>query len=318
MPADESPQQPPGSATAWIRDRFKQSIANRPATPEEKLPERIGRYTVIERVGRGAIANVYRATDGAKDIAIKVIRQDQAGAEAEAVFKREASILQGLRHPDIIQLHEIGREGDTLYLVMDFIPGPTLQYAIDEDTPRSELMTLLVRVARAVDFAHRHGVIHRDLKPQNILVGPDGPVVTDFGIARAMDAVTRTNKAVPIGTPTHMAPEQIDRRIAQLGPATDVWGLGVILYQILTRRLPFVDEDAAGIFARVLHDKPRAPTGLGPLYEAVCVRALEKDPSDRYASAATFADDLEAAMSGKPVANRHPIRKFLRRLFRGR
>jgi len=316
---------PPQSTTAWIRDRFKANVLKHghQAPPAEPVPERIGRYKVIERIGRGAIANVYRASDEAgRDVAIKVIRSDQAGADAEAVFRREANILQKLRHPDIILLHVIDRDGDGLYLVMDYVPGPTMQYVIDQGAPRAELVALLTRVARAVDHAHRHGIVHRDLKPQNILVGPDGPVVTDFGIARAMDAVTRVKGALPVGTPTHMAPEQVDRRLAAIGPATDVWGLGVVLYTVLTRRLPFIDTDTPALYARILNDAPRPPRMLdGEVpepFESVCLRALEKRADDRHASASEFADELERASAGGPL-QRPPLKRlgrWIRRLFK--
>jgi len=315
-------QKPGFSTTAWIRDRFRQT-AKRAALPApEPMPARVGRWKVIERIGRGSIANVYRAADdGGREVAVKVIRPDQAGAEAEAVFQREGSILQGLKHPDIIALHETGRAEQGVYLVMDYIAGPTMQYVIEEGAPREELVAMLSRVARAVHHAHKHGIVHRDLKPQNILVGADGPIVTDFGIARAMDAVTRVKGAAPVGTPTHMAPEQIDRRLANVGPATDVWALGVILYYVLAKRLPFYDIDSPGIFARVLKDAPRAPrlvdSAVPAALEAVCLRALEKDPEDRHPSAEAFADELDRAAAGKKV--KRPwrfVRRLLRRLFK--
>ncbi|MBI2932055.1 MAG: serine/threonine protein kinase [Planctomycetes bacterium] len=314
------PRRPFSSTTAWIRDRFRQSIKAKGASPPsgEPLPQNIGPYKVIERIGRGSVANVYRAADEAgRDVAVKVIRHDQAGPEAEAVFKREAAILKGLSHPDIVVLREIARANEGLYLAMDYVPGPTLQVVIEHGAPREEQLYLLMRVARAVHYAHTHGIVHRDLKPQNILIGPDGPIVTDFGIARAMDSITRVKNQPPIGTPTHMAPEQIDRRLAAIGPATDIWALGVILYTILCRRLPFVDIDAASTFRRVLAEAPRPPrridASVPAALEIVCLHALQKTPENRYATAEAFADDLERGATGQPIAQPGP---WLKRLFR--
>lgn len=301
--ADAKPRR---STTAWIRERFKKSVeASTAALPAaEPLPSRVGRYRVLERVGRGSIANVYRAEDeNGRRVAVKVMRPDQAGADAEAVFRHEGKLLSELRHLGLVALHEVGTDGSGLYLVMDFVEGPTLQAALDREMPREELLPILVEVAQSVGFAHRHGVIHRDLKPQNILLGAQGPVVTDFGIARAIDAVTRTTRQIPIGTPTHMAPEQIDRKLALLGPATDVWALGVMLYQILCGRLPFMADDVGGVYRLILREEPVPPHRVSPQVseplEGVCMRALRKEPRERPSSAAVFADELLAAIEGR-------------------
>lgn len=247
----------------------------------------LGRYELLERIGSGGSATVWKARDPELDrlVAIKVLERGEVDR-----LKQEATAAARLRHPDIVAVHEVGPD----YLVMDFIDGSTLAAT---DRPLAERVRLLEIVARAIHHAHEAGVLHRDLKPTNILVDREGrPVITDFGLAKLLGADDLTRTGAVVGTPGYMAPEQV--RGKGQGPQTDVWALGVILHEMITGRRPFAGKTAVDVYDQIVRKEPAAVPGpLG----AVVARALEKDPARRYPTAALFADELARHLRGEAV-----------------
>jgi Protein kinase domain/PA14 domain len=254
--------------------------------------QKIGRYEIGKLLGEGGSAVVYEAYDPSLDrlVALKVLR-DQGGAlgkgasdEAILRLKREAQAVARLRHPNIVAIHEVGPN----YISMELVSGQTFA-ELGPGMSIAERVLVLTTVAQTVAFAHVHGVIHRDLKPTNILVEDGGRIVlTDFGIARVMDSDALTRHDRVMGTPQYMAPEQV--RGETSGPAADIWALGVLLYEALTGKRPFEGENDLQIFHKIDHETPRVPPGpLG----LIVAHALCRRPQDRYPSAESFAADLQ-------------------------
>jgi len=281
---------------------------------------RIGKYRLVREVGRGGMAVVYEAEDPdlRRRVALKVVREDRADTRFIRRHHREASIAAQLQHPNIVAIHEVGMARDSSgaavhFIAMDFVEGRTLSELLRErKTPRSELLRIVEEIAWAAAHAHGKEVVHRDLKPANVLVEKSGRVLlTDFGLARADDLATRmTVSGALLGTPQYMAPEQVEGRQGQVGTRTDVYGLGTILYEILTGRPPFIGENQASLFRRILEEDPPRPGSVARGVEAeldwICMKSLAKDPQARYADARGFADDLRRFRLGEPVEARRP------------
>ncbi|MBI2930060.1 MAG: tetratricopeptide repeat protein [Planctomycetes bacterium] len=268
------------------------------------------RYTLLEELGRGGMGIVYRARDTRlqRDVALKLLRDDALiEPEDRARFRREALAMARLSHPNVVAVHDVGEQGARPYLVMELVEGRPLTDVLKNPPAVDPLLALMEKVARAVHHAHERGIIHRDLKPSNILVTPSGePKVADFGIARlAGPQATLTHSGTLRGTPADMAREQIRARGEALTPQTDVYALGAILYEILTGRPPFDAPTLPELFQRILADDP-APPGRAP--QAICIKALEKDPRRRYETARDFADDLRRHLDGEPVLAKPPSR----------
>jgi tetratricopeptide (TPR) repeat protein/tRNA A-37 threonylcarbamoyl transferase component Bud32 len=267
----------------------------------------VGRYLVVERRGQGASGRVYRAIhqDLLKHVALKILTLgEDAPRSVVERFRREAATAAGLRHPGIVGVHDVGVDGDLHYIAMDLVEGVTLDQWTGKEPGRDAILAVLENVARAVGFAHEEGVLHRDLKPHNILVQPDGrPVVVDFGLARAQSDATLTRDGAVLGTPRYMAPEQVRGEVQSLTPAADVYALGIVLHECLAGERPFTESDA-GLPVLVkgsprLDDRVRALLGTG--LAAVCAKCLEPDPRDRYADATELAEELERVQAGMPV-----------------
>jgi hypothetical protein len=285
------------------------------------------RYRVISLLGQGGMGAVYGAEDlqtGAP-VAVKVLVESAAGdAEALARFEREAQLAAQVGGAGgVVPVHALGEHRGNPYFVMDLVEGRDLGVVFREGSmePRA-LAALLADVARTLEGCHRAGVVHRDLKPENVIVREhDGrPLVADFGLAQggAAERLTRTGQL--LGTPAYMSPEQA-RTGERVGPATDVYSLGAILYHGSTGRLPFEGKSVLGILAKVISDDPVAPSKVADVPEdldAVCLKALEKAPEHRYASAGALAEDLERLARGEPVGARpvSGIMRYGRRLAR--
>ncbi|MBI2932049.1 MAG: protein kinase [Planctomycetes bacterium] len=259
------------------------------------------RYELIEELGSGAMAVVYRARDLAlgRDVAVKILRHEYAcDPQFLARMQREAQVVAKLDHPNIVRLYDVREDA----LVMELVQGQRLQL---DRLALPERLRVIEDVARAVHAAHEHGVVHRDLKPDNILMEPSGRVVlTDFGLAHLADARSRlTRSGAAVGTPLYMAPEQIRGEPAD-GRA-DVYSLGVMLYEAFAGRPPFMAHTIIELYKRVLHEEPPRLPGAAPDFVTVCLRALAKDPRDRYTTAAAFADDLSRLRKGEAVSSRH-------------
>ncbi len=263
--------------------------------------QRIGRYEIVKPLGEGGSALVYEAYDPTLDrhVAIKVLR-DEGGAhangptsdEATRRLKREAQAVARLRHPNVVAIHEVGPN----YIAMELVSGQTFA-EIGTQMSIEQRVVVLTTVAQAVAFAHAHGVVHRDLKPTNILVEDGGRIVlTDFGIASVVGADSLTRHDRVMGTPQYMAPEQVRGETA--GPAADIWALGVLLCEAVAGKRPFEGENDLQIFHKINSERPEIPPG--PLGQIVA-RALARRPQDRYPNAEAFASDLQRWSRGDRV-----------------
>lgn len=264
------------------------------------------RYDLGGQIGRGGMAQVYLATDRllGRQVAVKVL--DRALADDAAFverFKREAQAAASLNHPNVVPIYEWGAVDDTYYIVMGYVPGLNLKEALRQSgpLPEAEVLRIGAQVAAALDVAHQHGIVHRDIKPHNILLEPGGQVVvTDFGIARAAGSSQLTATNVILGTAEYLAPEQ-----AQRGPVdgrADLYSLGIVLYELLTGRTPFKGESMMAVAWQHVNEPPPTPRELGlqlsDLTEQAVLKAIEKDPTQRYQTAAEMRDALTEARDG--------------------
>ncbi len=310
-------------------------------------PPQIPGFHMVRELGRGGMGVVYLARDEKlnREVAVKVLLSGEfASEQARQRFRTEAEAVARLKHPNIVEVHAFGETDGRPYLVLEFVAGGSLDQRLQTAAlePRVAAETL-ARLADAIDHAHRNGILHRDLKPANILLSgvrsqesgvgdrgatltPDSclltPKVSDFGLAKRLDAsvgVTETSQL--LGTPSYMAPEQC-RGAKDVGPAADVYSLGVILYECLTGRPPFKAATAIETLAQVMDREPVSPRTLNPAVprdlETVCLKCLSKEPAKRYGSAGELADDLRRYLEGRPVQACPPsaayrFRKFARR-----
>ncbi len=268
------------------------------------------RYEILERAGEGAVAVVLRALDRelGREVAIKVLHERHAeSSQMYDRFVREARILAGLAHPNVVSVYDVGSAGGRPFMVMEFVRGRSLSEALKEGLMRVDAAVRLAqKVAHGVAAAHARSVIHRDLKPANILLTATGePKVGDFGLAHVTEGAALTKTGSIVGTPLYMAPEQIRGEAKSVGPATDVYALGAILYEALTGRVPHTAETLPEIYQKVLSDEPVPPRDLraevDAELQAVVMKALDKSPTARYRDAADFAEDLRRYLAGEAV-----------------
>ncbi len=280
------------------------------------LPRAFGDYELLEELGRGGMGVVYRARQRSlqRVVAVKMIlRGDFATPEDLARFQSEARAAACLDHPHIVAVHDAGESGGRPYFSMRLVEGRTLADVLSGGPmkPRDAAACLAV-ISRAVHYAHENSILHRDLKPSNVLIDGDGrPHVTDFGLAKwTADAATPgpTRSGGIVGTPAYASPEQISNKRGEVGPASDVYSLGVILYEMLTGRPPFQAPTPVDTLLLVLDQDPVRPRLLNPKVdpdlEVVCLKCLQKEPTLRYQSAADVAADLEAFLDGEELSVR--------------
>ncbi len=285
----------------------------------------IGRFRIVRQIARGGMATVYEAVDPAlnRTVALKVLREGDVSATMVRRLHAEAAAAAKLRHPNIVAVHEVGTSTDergTLHFIaMDFIAGRTLAEIAPTLTVR-ERVALVEATARAVAYAHSRGIVHRDIKPQNVIVEetPRGlrAVLTDFGLAKVLEGDALTRSGTAMGTPFYMAPEQVRGELRAIGPHTDVWGLAAMLFEILHGFPAFAAPSVADVYRKILQDEPVAWGDSAPReIEDVCARALEKSPAHRTSSATSFADDLQLWLSGARMHARPGLRmgRFIRR-----
>jgi len=271
------------------------------------------RYRVTERIGSGGMADVYKAVDETlgRTVAVKVMHAHFAqDPEYVARFRQEAAAAANLSHPAIVNIYDFGVEGDTPYIVMELVRGTDLKAIVQQRGPIDPIKVAQygIQVCSALAAAHGYGIIHRDIKPQNIVLMPDGRVkVMDFGIARAVDSDATQTGSV-LGTAQYVSPEQAQGR--PLGPGSDLYSLGVCLYELVTGRLPFDGATPVSVALKHVNDEPAPPSVYRPdiphALEAVILKAMTKDPSRRYRSADEMREDLERVVAGGDVAAAPP------------
>jgi len=294
-PAPDAPTLPPATVPA--------------AGGAAAVPPTIGRYHVVRLLGEGGMGAVYLAHDPQldRDVALKVPRP--TGSQTKARFLREARAAAALCHPNICPIYDLGEADGVRFLCLAYVRGEPLSRRISPGRPLpvAEAVAVVRTVARAMHEAHRRGIVHRDLKPANVMIDEAGqPVVMDFGLARDCTplATQLTAAGDVMGTPAYMPPEQIEGDVARMGPACDIYSLGVILYELLTGAVPF-RGDLIALATQIVADPPAPPSrhrsGLDPRLDAICLKALAKRPEDRWPTMAAFADALDDLLYG-PVA----------------
>jgi len=264
-----------------------------------------GRYQVVDEIGQGSIGVVYRAYDPQinRHIALKLLRQDRVTSE-ELVqrFLKEAQAMGGLSHPNIATVYDTGQDHGTIYIAMEILRGKSLRDLLQErKLSLNEIVHIGVQVAEALDFAHRKGIVHRDIKPSNIIIDPNGNAkITDFGIAHIEDA-SITQQTIPgqiLGTPLYMSPEQVMSN--PVDGRSDLYSLGVILYEMTTGTTPFKGENLAAIFQAILQETPRAPELDGSMVSRnlsnLILKSLSKDPAKRFQTGLEMAQPLKGCL----------------------
>ena len=280
---------------------------------EDAFPSIPG-YEVEAILGRGGMGVVFKARHLRlnRTVAIKtLLGGGSAGPRERERFQREAETVAALRHPNVVQLYDVGEEEGRPYFTMEFVDGGSLALKLaGSPQPARPSADLVSTLADAVHAAHRGGIVHRDLKPGNVLLAADGtPKISDFGLARRLEGgAALTLSGVLVGTPSYMAPEQALGRAAAVGPATDVYALGAILYELLTGRPPFRAATGAETVQQVISQEPAPPSRLNAQVprnlETICLKCLHKEPARRYSSAEELADDLRRFGEGRPIQAR--------------
>ncbi len=278
-------------------------------------PDTLGRYQILGELGRGAMGIVYEALDPLieRKVAIKTIRMDLSAAERAAFeerFLREAKSAGQLIHPNIVTIFDAGESDDLAYIAMEVLNGPSLRDLLDKHTPitPSEIANIIAQAAEALAFAHSRGIVHRDIKPGNIILLENRHVkIADFGIAQ-LPTGSHTLVGTVLGSPKYMSPEQLSGK--EIDGRSDIFSLGVVLYEMLTGEAPFYGDNVSAIMYQVLHNDPPPPSKLNPrlptLFNEIVAQALNKNPDSRYASATEMARELreaEAQLAIAPVLN---------------
>ncbi len=295
-------------------DEFPPPEAMPESSAGSDLPGRVGPYEIVDEIGRGGMGRIFAARQPRLDrlVALKVLATGPAGAALEQRFLREIQTVARLRHPHIVAIHDSGRADGYVFFAMDYIEGGDLAHRLRErPLPPHAIAVLLEKIARALAYAHGEGVLHRDLKPSNILLDGDEPRLADFGLAAQIEAGgDLTVTSAILGTPHYLAPEAALTGSAALSPASDLYALGVILYEALAGRTPFAGASAAELPALLQNSEPPPLRLLAPAtprdLETICLKCLERDPARRYPAADALAEDLRRFLAGEPIVAQPP------------
>jgi len=286
----------------------------------------LGRYEVVGELGQGAMGVVYKAMDPLidREVAIKTINLSLAMEEREEYegrFYQEAKAAGRLSHPNIVTIYDVGRSGDIAYIAMEYLRGRELRDILNETRllPISETLDIVTQVGQGLAYAHEHDIVHRDVKPSNVMIASDCHVkITDFGIARMASAAVRTQTGMVLGSPKYMSPEQVLGK--ELDRRSDIFSLGVMLYEMLAGQVPFIGENINAIMYQTLNTIPAAPSSMNPavpeMLDYIVAKALAKDMDERYQNARELVDDLKAcrdatAATSKPNSAAQKKAKFV-------
>jgi len=305
----------PGSAKKLLPDAANAARGTKELARTADLLGELGDYVLLEEIGRGGQGVVFRARQKSLNriVALKVISLGQWASKAHLKrFRLEAEAAAKLEHPGIVPIHEVGERDGSCYFSMKFVEGGQLdEVARREPMAIRRAVELIARVARTVHYAHEHGILHRDIKPGNILLDAKGePHLTDFGLARLVESESSVTHTLDVlGTPSYMAPEQAIGNNVAVSGVTDVYGLGAVLYQLLTGQAPFAGGATYETIKLLLDTEPRQPRLLNPKIDrdlsTICLKCLEKDPKRRYSSALALAEDLERWLKHEAILARH-------------
>src|SRR5256885_6598661 len=295
-------------------DGLAPASANKAVGPARMLSD-FGDYELLEEIGRGGQGVVFRARQKSlnRTVALKVIGLGQWATEAHLKrFRLEAEAAARLEHPGIVPIHEVGERDGSCYFSMKFVEGGQLDEVVRRTPmPIRQAVELIAKIAHTVHYAHEHGILHRDIKPGNILLDAKGvPHLTDFGLARLVESESSVTQTWDVlGTPSYMAPEQAVGNNAAVSNVTDVYGVGAVLYQLLTGHPPFAGGTTYETIKLLQDTEPRPPRSLNPKIDrdlsTICLKCLEKDPKRRYTSALAQAEDLERWLKHEPIQARH-------------
>jgi eukaryotic-like serine/threonine-protein kinase len=285
--------------------------------PVERIASQLPDYEILELLGSGGMGKVFKVRQRSlkRLVALKMILGGYAASAAEIErFRTEAEAAAALQHPHIVQIYEIGQADGCPYLALEYVDGGSLAERLQAELlPPRQAAELVCTVARAMHYAHRRGIIHRDLKPANVLLARGEvlePKVTDFGLAKRLDELSQTRSGSVLGTPSYMAPEQAEGHLRQIGPRSDIYSLGAILYECLTGQPPFEAPTLLETLELVRSQDPLPPRRRHPEVpvdlETICLKCLQKDPARRYASADELADDLTRFLESEPIRARNP------------
>jgi TolB-like protein/tRNA A-37 threonylcarbamoyl transferase component Bud32 len=305
----------PGRADKPSPDDANSAPDNKKSARAAELLGELGDYELLEEIGRGGQGVVFRARQKSlnRTVALKVVSLGQWASKVHLKrFRLEAEAAARLEHPGIVPIHEVGERDGSCYFSMKFVEGGQLD-EVTKRTPMSirQAAELIAKVARTVHYAHEHGILHRDIKPGNILLDAKGePHLTDFGLARLVESESSVTQTLDVlGTPSYMAPEQAVGNNAAVSSVTDVYGLGAVLYQLLTGHPPFAGGATYETIKLLLDTEPRPLRSLNPKIDrdlsTICLKCLEKDPKRRYSSALALAEDLERWLKHEPILARH-------------
>src|SRR5438105_4011653 len=305
----------PGRVDELSRDNAKPTSGVKDAVRAATMLGELGDYELLEEIGRGGQGVVFRARQKSlnRTVALKVISLGQWASKAHLKrFRREAEAAASLDHPCIVPIYEVDERDGSCYFSMKFVEGGQLdEVTRREPMPIRRAVELIAKVARTVHYAHEHGILHRDIKPGNILLDAKGePHLTDFGLARLVESESSVTHTLDIlGTPSYMAPEQAVGNNTAVSHATDVYGIGAVLYQLLTGHPSFAGGATYETIRLLLDTEPRQPRLLNPKIDrdlsTICLKCLEKDPKRRYSSALALAEDLERWLKHEPIQARH-------------